>query len=267
MQADLLFSSPPSQSVHQILICGDLPAYTFAALGMISSMAEECTNLAVKAPRAIALSVPVGGIAGLLFVIPLCATLPPLDEIVDAPAFLVLIVTLFGPIGITVAASRSTWAVARDDALPLARLWAHIHPGLGVPVWSLLLLTVIQMLLGLINLRISSAFTAFVSVGMIALAVIYAIPISLSLINGRTEVSRTRWTCGHVVGTLVNVLALAWIAFELVLFSMPTALPVTPVSMNYAPVVFVGFLTISATWLSMLIEADYIGPPESDALE
>jgi hypothetical protein len=80
------------------------------------------------------------------------------------------------------------------------------------------------------------------------LAVAYAIPISLSLFHGRAEVKHAQWNCGRVVGTFVNVLALAWIAFELVLFSMPTALPATAVSMNYASVVFVGFMAISAVW-------------------
>ena len=250
---------------------GLLPAaYTFSAIGMISSMAEECSNPAIKVPRAIALSVPVGGIAGLFFIIPLCATLPPLEDIIGAPGgqalpyilarvmgspggglgliFLVLIITLFCSISITVAASRSTWAVARDDAVPLARLWARVDDRWGVPVWSLLLLTGIQMLLGLINLGSSSAFTAFVSVGVIALAAAYAIPIFLSLWHGREEVGKAPWRLGGLVGRFVNVMALAWIAFELVLFSMPTALPVTSVSMNYASVVFVGFMAISAVW-------------------
>lgn len=250
---------------------GLLPAaYTFSALGMISSMAEECSNPAIKVPRAISLAVPVGGIAGLFFIIPLCVTLPPLEDIINSPGgqalpyilhrvmgspggglaltFLVLVITLFCSISITVAASRTTWAVARDDAIPLARLWATVHPGLGVPVWSLALLTVIQMLLGLINLGSSSAFTAFVSVGVIALAVAYAIPISLSLFHGREEVKDAPWNCGRLVGTVANVIALAWIVFELVLFSMPTALPVTSVSMNYASVVFVGFMAIAGVW-------------------
>lgn len=107
------------------------------------------------------------------------------------------------------------------------------------------------MLLGLINLGSSSAFTAFVSVGVIALAVAYAIPIFLSLRHGRTEVSKALWNCGPVVGPIVNIVALCWIGFELVLFSMPTVLPVTRVSMNYASVVFVGFLAIAAAWYAV----------------
>lgn len=250
---------------------GLLPAaYTFSAIGMITSMAEECADPAVKVPRAISLSVPVGGTAGLFFIIPICATLPPLEDIINAPAgqalpyilarvmgspagglgliSLVLVITVFCSISITVAASRATWAVARDDAVPLAKVWARVDERWGVPVWALVLLTGIQMLLGLINLGSSSAFTAFVSVGVIALAAAYAIPIFLSLWHGREEVAKAPWTCGGIFGRFVNLVALAWIAFELVLFSMPTALPVTAVSMNYASVVFVGFMAISGVW-------------------
>lgn len=249
------------------------PAYTFSAIGMVSSMAEECASPAVKVPQAISLCVPVGGFAGLFFILPICFTLPPMEDIITAPAgqalpyifhrvmgspggglgltFLVLVVTLFCSISITVAASRTTWAFARDDALPLAKLWSKVNTRLGVPVWSLILLTIIQMLLGLINLGSSSAFTAFVSVGVIALAVAYFIPIFLSLVHRRREVSKAYFCCGRFLGPVINSIALAWIAFELVLFSMPTVLPVTKVSMNYASVVFMGFLAISGVWYAL----------------
>ena len=250
---------------------GLLPAaYTFSAIGMISSMAEEVADPAVKVPKAISLCVPVGGVAGLFFILPICFTLPPLEDVLLAPSgqalpyifnvvmgspggglglmFLVLGVTMFCSISITVAASRTTWAFARDDAIPFARLWSKVSPGLGVPIWALVLVTGVQMLLGLINIGSSSAFLAFVSVGVIALAVSYAIPIGLSLWYRRREVSQARWNCGPIIGPIVNIIALSWIAFETVLFSMPTVLPVTSVSMNYASVVLSGFLAISAFW-------------------
>lgn len=140
---------------------------------------------------------------------------------------------------------------ARDDAIPGAKLWAKVSNTHGVPVWSLVLVTIVQMLLGLINLGSSSAFLAFVSVGVIALQVSYAIPIAISLSHRRAEVMAARWNCGMIIGTIANVVALLWIAFELVLFSMPTALPVTAVSMNYASVVFVGFGAIAAVWYAV----------------
>ena len=129
---------------------GLLPAaYCFSAIGMISSMAEECHDASVKVPNAISLCVPVGGIAGLFFIIPICVTMPPLEDVIAAPGaqalpyifnvvmgapggalglmFLVLVLTLGCSISITVAASRCTWALARDNAIPGASFWVNCH--------------------------------------------------------------------------------------------------------------------------------------------
>ena len=202
--------------------------------------------------------------------LPICFTLPPLEDIIAAPQaqalpyifntvmgspggglgliFLVLVITVFCSISITVAASRTTWAFARDKAIPMSWLWARVDEKLGVPVWALVLTTVVQMLLGLINLGSSSAFVAFVSVGVIGLAVSYLIPIVLSLLHGRREVNQARWKMPSATGFVVNVVAVVWILFEAVLFSMPGVIPVTEVSMNYASVVLVGFGAIAAVW-------------------
>ncbi|KAK3938203.1 amino acid/polyamine transporter I [Diplogelasinospora grovesii] len=268
---------------------GILPAaYTFSALGMITAMAEECGDPTVKLPKAISLCVPVGGIAGLFFVIPICATMPALTDILTAPVgqalpyiyaavmggpdgglgltLLVLIITLFCSISITVAASRCTWAFARDNAIPLARLWSKVDEEHGTPIWALVLTTVIQMLLGLINIGSTSAFLAFVSVGVISLAVSYGIPITISMFHRRREVNQARWTMGAKIGWVVNCVAVAWIAFETVLFSMPTVLPVNEVTMNYASLVFVGFMVLSGIWYAVYAHKVYKGPPESDGL-
>ncbi|KAL2837632.1 amino acid/polyamine transporter I [Aspergillus pseudoustus] len=259
------------------------PAFVFCAVGMVTSMAEEVHSPEIKVPQAMALSIPVGGISGVVFIIPICATLPDLLEITTAPTgqampyvfrvvtgsrdaavglvSLILVIGLFCSISITNAASRTTWALARDNALPLSTLFAHVDTRLQIPLWSMGLVTVIQMLLGLINLGSSSAFTAFVSVGVIALAITYSIPIGISLLHDRrAQVSKAPWNCGNVVGTAVNVIALAWIAFELVLFSMPGVLPVTSVSMNYASVVFVGLTGLAAVWYVHARKV-YKGPP------
>jgi amino acid transporter len=236
--------------------------------------------------------------------------MPPLAEILNAPlgqalpyiylrvmgspggalalSVLVLIITLFCSISITVAASRCTWAFARDGAVPLSRLWSRVSHRHGTPIWALALTTVVQMLLGLIYLGSSSAFNAFVSVGVIALAVSYGIPIALSMASSRVGVSSGRWKLGNNVGYLVNMVAVAWIVFELVLFSLPTAIPVTEVTMNYAIVVYLGFMVLSAVWyfvharhgeffqpvsvaehlvlMLLVLGVVYKGPPESDGL-
>ncbi|CAG9950587.1 unnamed protein product [Clonostachys rosea f. rosea IK726] len=204
---------------------GLLPsAYVFSALGMISAMAEECADPAVKVPKAMTLAVPIQGIAGLVFILPILFTLAPLEDILAAP---------YG------------------QALPVIFASAT---GLK------------RALLGLINLGSSSAFTAFVSVGVMALEVSYVIPVATSLFHGRRDVNSARFTCGPIIGTTVNCIAVAWIFFQVVLFSMPTVLPVTTVTMNYASVVFVGFAAISAVWYFIHARKVYKGPPASDGI-
>ncbi|KAI5457566.1 amino acid/polyamine transporter I [Mariannaea sp. PMI_226] len=270
-------------------LIGLLPsAYVFSAVGMISAMAEECKDPAVKVPKAIGLTIPVQGVAGLFFILPICFTMPPLEDLITAPygqalpvlfrsvmgndagglglLMLVLILTLGCSLSITVAASRCTWAFSRDDAIPGAHLLCRVDKNLGVPVNAIALVTVVQMLLGLINLGSSSAFTAFVSVGVMALEISYLIPVAISLFHESKEVNAARFTCGPVIGTAVNCAAVAWIIFQVVLFSMPTALPVTAVTMNYSSVVFVAFAVLSAVWYTIHARKVYSGPPASDGV-
>jgi len=200
-----------------------------------------------------------------VFLLPICFTLPDMADIIAYSVYgqalpyivytvmgtqagavvimtLVLLVTFFCSVSITNSASRCTWAFARDRTVPGWKVWSSVQRGRPLP--ALALVTVIQLLLGLINLGSTSAFTAFVSVGVIALALGYLIPIATSLLNGRAEVSKAAWNAGSVLGPFANVIAILWILFELVLFSMPTALPTTEVAMNYASVVLVGFAAI-----------------------
>ncbi|EON96342.1 putative amino acid protein [Phaeoacremonium minimum UCRPA7] len=123
------------------------------------------------------------------------------------------------------------------------------------------------MLLGLIYLGSSSAFLAFVSVGVIALAVSYAIPITISMIYRRKDVNEAPWSMGNLIGWIVNIIAVVWIAFEVVLFSMPSVLPVDEVTMNYAIVVFAGFMLFSAVYYIVYAHKVYHGPPESDGIK
>ncbi|KAF3000916.1 hypothetical protein E8E13_008450 [Curvularia kusanoi] len=263
---------------------GLLPsAYAFSAIGMITSMAEECHVPEIELPRALSLTIPIGGLAALAFVLPVIFTLPPLEQILTAPygqalpfilasvtgsrvgslilMIMVLIVVLLCSISITTAASRSTWAFSRDKAIPLSNLWRQTP--YNQPLYALALVTVIQMLLGIISVGSTSAFTAFVSVGVIALSLAYAIPISVSLYKGRKYVAQARWNIGHLFGSLANFVAVCWILFKLILFSMPQTLPVTEVSMNYASVVLFGLLSIALLWYAVRGRKEYRGPPEA----
>ena len=138
-----------------------------------------------------------------------------------------------------------------------------------------------QVLLGLIFLGSSTAYNAFVGVAVMCLGVSYALPVLLSVLNRRREVFDAPYNRRREVfdapynlgrwGYLINCIAVLWVFFEMVLFSMPAVIPVTPTSMSewhfgsylifstisdrdwtdYASVVFVGFASISAAWYIM----------------
>ena len=162
-------------------------------------------------------------------------TVPPLADIIDTPAsqalpyifhtvmgrpgiglglifsiFLDFLVTFFCSISITVAASCCTRPFTSDDALPGAKMWAKINKRLGVPVNSLALVTAVWMLLGIIDIGSSSAFTAFIPVGVQAMALDYEIPIAISLLTLHRKVNQARWTVEKCLGLIANAISLAW---------------------------------------------------------
>ncbi|KIM37903.1 hypothetical protein M413DRAFT_421183 [Hebeloma cylindrosporum] len=258
-------------------------AYTYAAIGMVASMAEEVHNPVVQLPLALSWSIPISFVIGLLFLLPILFTLPDIPTLLAVPGgqpigllfelimgskgggfgmwLIVFGIGVFCALSICCAASRATWSFARDKAIPLHSVWSQVNHNLGdVPLNAYLLSLVVQLLLGLIFLGSTAAFNAFVGVAVICLGASYAMPIAISVANGRKDMKDAPFSLGRW-GYGLNVFAVMWMAFEIVLFSMPAVIPVTQVSMNYASVVFVGFAFISAMWYLINGREMYKGPP------
>jgi amino acid transporter len=159
-------------------------------------------------------------------------------------ASIVFIIAVFCAISICSAASRATWAFARDKAIPFHGFFARISWGL--PVNAYILSTMVQVLLGLIYLGSSTAFNAFVGVAVMCLQASYAMPVAISLFHKRTEFTSSRVSFGSSDpkagedgrfslgrwGWVINAIAVSWTAFEIVLFSMPPVVPVTKTTMS-----------------------------------
>jgi len=180
----------------------------------------------------------------------------------------VLSTGVFCGVSVLCASSRATWAFARDRALPFHHTLSRIATCFSspVPLNAILLTTVVQLLLGLIYLGSSTAFNAFVGVAVVCLGASNAMPVVISLCNGRKDIKGARFSLGKW-GFVLNSVAVIWVLFATVLFSMPAVVPVTKTSMSasysllfpcvrfdperysdYASVVFVGFGVISGVW-------------------
>jgi amino acid transporter len=139
---------------------------------------------------------------------------------------------MFCAISTSCAGSRATWAFARDKAIPFHRYFSKIDSHLeDVPVNAYALSTVIQVLLGLVYLGSSAAFNAFAGAAVMCLGASYAMPIAILLMNGRRDMHDAPFNLGRF-GAVINVIAVLWIVFVTVLFSMPAAIPVTNWSMS-----------------------------------
>jgi amino acid transporter len=96
--------------------------------------------------------------------------------------------------GIT-STSRTFWACARDKATPFDRYFAHVDHKSQVPVRTVIIVTVLQMLLGFTYLGNTTAFNAILSMAVLGLYASYLMPIVYFNL-------RTSKTCGARVQSL-----------------------------------------------------------------
>ncbi|WWC87119.1 uncharacterized protein L201_002005 [Kwoniella dendrophila CBS 6074] len=257
-------------------------AYTLTGYGMVAALCEEVKEPAHEVPRAMVLSVAAAAVTGLVYLLPINFVLPDITPLLEVASlqpmpllyktvtgsagaalgllFLILGIWVFATIGSLTAASRCTWAFSRDGGIPGSNWWKVVNPTFGIPINSLILSTVVCALLGLIYLGSDAAFNAFTGVATICLGCSYAFPVLCSLLRKREMVSQAPFSLGKA-GFIINTITVVWISFSIILFCMPTAVPVTdPKSMNYASVVFAGFSTIAAIWYAVNARKHYHGP-------
>lgn len=256
--------------------------YATSSTGMIISMCEEVQHPATQVPKAMVATILINTVAGLLFLVPLCFVLPDVKMLASlasgqpVPPILksavgnsggafgllipLMVLAIICGVGCTTASSRCAWAFARDGAVPGARLWMKVNHSLDVPLNAMMLCMVVEILMGLIYFGSSAAFNAFSGVGVISLTASYACPIAINLFTGRRAVQGAKFSLGKF-GYLANIVAIAWSALALPLFCMPSSIPVSPTTVNYAPVVFVFAIGVSAIWYAAWGHRNYAGPP------
>ncbi|GFF39589.1 uncharacterized amino-acid permease C15C4.04c [Aspergillus lentulus] len=259
-------------------------AYATSATGMIISMCEEVREPAIQVPKAMVWTIVLNFVAGLGFLLPLTFVLPDITMLVSLAsgqptpvilkdalgsstgAFLLLlpllILGIICGVGCVTAASRCTWAFARDGGIPGSKWWKIVNTKLDMPLNAMILGMTVEIALGAIYFGSTAAFNAFSGVGVIFLTLSYACPIAVSFFfRRRSDIATAKFNLG-IIGSICNVVALAWSLLAIPLFCMPTYKVVTLETMNYACVVFVGFTAIAALWYLVWGYRNYAGPPK-----
>ncbi|KAI1816332.1 choline transport protein [Poronia punctata] len=251
-------------------------ALSLIGFDAVLHMTEEMPTPSIDAPRAMLYAVGVGGVTGTFFILVILFTITdpetilntatnmPISELIfqstgsrAAATVLTLVLAVCfvnGTNGSITSASRLLYAMARDKGIVYHNYFAHITPGLNVPVRTLMFTYVFNALFGLLYLGPSVAFGAYVSSCTIFLNVSYAFPVVILLIRGRGVLKEWQSESTYFMlgksGWFLNIVAATFVIITSVFFTFPATLPATGNNMNYVTAVIgIFFLLIGAYWI------------------
>ncbi|MGY1916386.1 APC family permease [Blastococcus sp. SYSU DS0973] len=260
--------------------------YGFEACG---DVAEEVADPVRQVPRAMILTILVGGVSGFLSYAGYVLAAPDLQAIVNgenadpipailesslgttgSKAFLIVIVIAFLScvLSLQAAGSRLLYAFARDRMLPASGWLAHVSPRHAVPTNALLVVCLVPVLIALFvyfQEGILARVTAFAVLGIY----ISFQAVVLAALRQRLKGWRPAglWNLGNA-GLVVNVLALAYGIFAIILLIKPA--PGTETFLDRW-IVAIGLVVVAGTGLLYLVIArpdrHSADIPEGDARE
>ena len=136
------------------------------------------------------------------------------------------------------AGSRTIWAYARDEMLPLSRVWYKINKTTNTPIFGVWLFVICCVLINLIALGSYAAIAAVFNLTAIALDWSYCIPIICKMAFVKFE--RGPFHLGWA-SWWINAWAVVWTTFVTVIYVQPITRPVTPENVRLSSFLFLNF--------------------------
>ena len=180
-------------------------------------LSEECSNASIASPRAIVMTSGFGGLFGWFLQLVAAYTVINIDDVLDSDlgqpwaayllqvlpkniALACLAITIVCGFsmgqGCMVAASRVTYAYARDDCFPFSNIWKKVNKTTQTPVNAVWFNTVIGILLTLLIFAGEVAIGAIFSIAAIAAFVAFTIPITIRTFFVGTRFRQGPWHLG-----------------------------------------------------------------------
>lgn len=233
-------------------------------------LAEECSNANIAAPRAIFLTSAVGGTFGFFLQLVVAYTVVDITAALDSDlgqpfaAYLVQIFpqrTVLAVLSLTIiagfamgqgcmiAASRVTFAYARDDCFPLSKYWKHVNTVTKTPVNAVWFNTVLGCVMLLLIFGGSLAAGALFSIGAIAAFVAFTTPIFIRVCFVRGTFRPGPWNLGRW-SIPVGVVASAFTALMVPILCLPsvTGSDLNLGAMNWTVLVYGGPMFAIVVW-------------------
>ncbi|KAK0948328.1 GABA/polyamine transporter [Friedmanniomyces endolithicus] len=233
-------------------------------------LAEECSNANIASPRAIFLTSATGGIFGWFLQLVVAYT------VVDIPGaltsslgqpfaaylvqvlpqrlvLLVLSITIIAGFamgqGCMIAASRVTFAYARDGCFPFSRYWKHVNTVTHTPVNAVWFNNAVGCCLLLLIFGGNLAIGAIFSIGALAAFVAFTTPIFIRVFFVGNRFRPGPWNLGKL-SIPIGCIASAFVALMVPILCLPasTGDSLTLASMNWTCVVYGGPMTLILIW-------------------
>jgi choline transport protein len=201
-------------------------------------LSEEMEDPRIEVPRAMVGAISFNGILGFSVLLAILFGLGDMDA------------ALASPIGYPIIEIFS-WMTRQNAAATIALtstlVFSSAIAALGLiasssrTVWSITTSTLIMALLGLLNIASTAAFTAIISLAVVALQISYLMPVAailcLRLRASKEEIVWGPWKLRSWVGCAANVVSVCYTTLTIAILLLPPARPVTGANMNYAGLV------------------------------
>ena len=272
-----------------------LPAFLAAALAAMfcyygfeacGDVAEETPNASRAIPKAMRMTIYVGGAAAMLVCLALILAIPDMQAVItgkDTDPVASILRSAMGEVGLRAvlavvmvsfiscalsmqaAASRLLFAYARDEMIAGSAVFSRISPHTHVPVAALTAAGIIPALIALCGLWLQNAVSTIISFASAGIYMAFQMLVAGALIaRAKGWKPSGPFTLGRW-GWLVNIIALAYGLSAIVDMVWPRS-PNDPWYSNYGMIVTaMGVLVSGAIYMVAAKPYDHGNAPEGDA--
>lgn len=245
-------------------------------------LSEECSNANIAAPRAIFLTSAVGGLFGWFLQLVVAYTVVDISSVLSSDlgqpfaAYLIqvlpqravlavlaltIIAGFFMGQGCMIAASRVTFAYARDDCFPFSNLWKQVNQVTKTPVNAVWFNTFIGCCLLLLIFGGTLAAGALFSIAAIAAFVAFTTPIFIRVFFVGNRFRAGPWNLGRA-SIPIGMIASAFVALMVPVLCLPsvTGKNLDVQTMNWTCLVYGGPMVAIMIWWVVSARKWFKGP-------
>lgn len=164
-------------------------------------------------------------------------------------------------------ATRFLYSFARDGGLPFSKFFSYVEPRSGVPINCLLLMTVsvICFITPVLTENWFLKISAEAGIQANGTLFVYGVPCLLRMINSNAFLPANDFRLGRL-SIPCALLGVAYTTFSVATIAVPTFMPATELTLNYAPVVLgcvITFAVVTFPFAGPLFNF-YRGPAQGD---